>query len=75
MTDISLTDRRNAYKAFFLNSEAGKALVEQIYAVIDSNVGKAMDTNSLDHLSRAKGNREIVDLIDNVLKTEVPPKE
>jgi len=55
------------YKAFFYKSDAGQFFVQQLMAVIDRNVGKAMDTNSLDHLSRAKGNREVVDLFDNVI--------
>lgn len=71
---MKLTDQREAYKAFFVNNENGKAFFRQAQEVMEGNLTKAMSANSLDYLSRAKGNREVLDLIDNVLKTEVSKK-
>lgn len=71
---MTLQQQRDAYKQFFLKTDAGQEFMKSAFGVIDANVGKAMDTNSLDYLSRSKGNREIIDLIDNVIKTEVKPR-
>lgn len=71
---MTLKQRRDAYKQFFSNSEAGQEFIKDVLKLIDRNVNTAMDDNSLDYLSRSKGNREVFDLIDNVLKTEVKPK-
>lgn len=72
---MTLKQRIDAYKQFFRTTEAGHEFISDAMKIIDSNINKAMDTNSLDYLSRAKGNREILDLINNVLKSEVKPKE
>lgn len=72
---MSLTDKRNAYKGFFLGNEHGKELMVQILETMQRNIDKAMSESSLNILDRAKGNQEILDLINNVLKTEVKEKE
>lgn len=59
---------RNAYKSFFVDSEAGKHFINEFHKTLDRNVSKAMDENCLDHLSRAKGNREVFDHIDSVIQ-------
>lgn len=74
MSSVRLEDRRSAYKAFFFNSDVGKDLFKQMNDTVVRNLDKAMDNESTTHLSRAKGNQELIDLIENVLKTEVPPK-
>lgn len=71
---MKLQEVRSAFKVFFTDNEIGKALMKQAQDLANSNLAKAMDTNSLDYLSRAKGNQEIIDLINNVLKTEVTPR-
>lgn len=72
---LSLEQRRSAYKQFFLNTDAGRELLEQAKTLESNNVHKAQNANSLDFLSRSTGNREVIDLIENVLNTEVKPKE
>ena len=72
---MTLKQRRDAYKQFFLNTDAGRDLLEQAKRQESENVHKAQNTNSLDFLSRSTGNREVIDLIENVLKTEGKPKE
>lgn len=67
---MTLQDQVNMYKSFFEGTEAGKELLERMEAVEKDNVVKAQDKNSLDYLSRSKGNREIIDLVLNVLRTE-----
>lgn len=71
---MKLPQIRDAYKQFF-TSEAGKLFLETGERFVESNIRRAQDTNSLDYLSRSKGNKEILDLIANVLNTEVTPKE
>lgn len=71
----TLEQKRNAFKQFFLNTEAGSDFMQSLNDLIDSNTDKARDTNSLDYLSRSKGNQEALELITNVLNTEVIPKE
>ena len=71
---MTLQAQRDAYKQFFLKTEAGQEFIKSAMSVVDRNINHAMNENDLDHLSRAKGNREIIDLIDNVIKTEVKPK-
>lgn len=68
-----LTRLRDAYKRFF-NSEEGKFLFDQIVALKEANLHKSMDNNDVDFLCRAKGNQEAIDLISNVLKSEVTPE-
>lgn len=67
---MNLDDKRSFYKSFFKGTVAGQELLSQMEAVELENISKAQDTNSLDFLSRSKGNREVIDLILNVLKTE-----
>lgn len=72
---MKLADQREAYKAFFVNNENGVAFYTQALAVMRGNIDRAQDDNDMQFLSRSKGNKEILDLIDNVLKTEGKPKE
>ena len=67
---MRLEDRREAFKSFFLGMEAGKELMELMKSVEQNNVAKAQDANSLDYLSRSKGNAEIIALVEDVLRTE-----
>lgn len=67
---MKLEDKREFYKSFFKGTEAGRELFQQMKAIERDNVTKAQDNNSLDYLSRSKGNREVIDLVLNVLRTE-----
>lgn len=60
----------DAYKAFFKDSEAGRYYVEQLMGILDSNIDKAQNQNSLDFLSRSRGNKEAFDLFDNVISAK-----
>lgn len=57
------------YKDFFVNSEAGNACVAEIKRLIDVNHKKAEDDpeKARDYMQRAKGNREVLDHIQNVM--------
>jgi len=71
---VNLKELQNAYKAFLAN-EAGKHFMTSAKDVRQDNLSTAMNNNSLDHLARAKGNQEIIDLIENVINTkEAEPK-
>ena len=67
---MNLEDKREFYNSFFRGSAPGRELIEQMEAVELANIRGAQDKNSLDYLSRSKGNREIIDLIQNVLRTD-----
>lgn len=71
---MTLKEQRNAYKSFFLSNEAGKEYLKQLRDIHERNIAKAQKDSSLDYLSRSAGNREALDLIENVLITEVEPK-
>ena len=64
---MNRTELRNAYKSFFIDSLAGKNFIDSVRSVLETNVGTAMDDNSLEHLCRAKGNREVIDHIESVI--------
>lgn len=58
---------KNAYKTFFIDSEAGKDFMKRAGLKTDSNLSKAIDDNSLDFLARYKGNRELLEIIEQTL--------
>lgn len=62
---------RAAYREFFWKSEAGKHFISQLNDQIDRNMNTAAKENSLDYLSRYKGNKEVFELIDNVTNYKV----
>jgi hypothetical protein len=66
---MRLEDKREFVKAF-VSSEVGRDLFESAEGIVESNIKKAQDQNSLDYLSRSKGNREIIELFTNILRTE-----
>jgi hypothetical protein len=72
---MNLEDKREAYKSFFKGMKAGQQLMEAMLAVERDNVKKAQSENSLDYLSRSKGNAEMIALVENVLNTEQGVKE
>jgi hypothetical protein len=53
-----------AYKAFFKDSEAGQDFMKRLSQILESNLGKATDQNSLDYLARYKGNKEALQIIE-----------
>lgn len=72
---ITLQQRIDAYKQFFVKSEVGQDFVSLLKDFERANITNAQKNNSLDYLSRSKGNREVLDLIENTLNSERKPKE
>lgn len=57
-----------AYRKFFVESEAGQEFMKEVHRLIDHNHEKAEDNPELsrDHMQRAKGNREVLAHIQSV---------
>lgn len=71
---MSLKLKQNAYKGFFEQNEHGIELYERMQLILKQNRDRADDTSSITFLDRSKGNREIIELIDNVIRSEVKTK-
>lgn len=58
----------NRYQEFFVEDAKGRAFVKQLYELIDSEHAHAEDEPelALEHTQRAKGIREVVNLIQSL---------